>query len=69
MDATFWEEVERSRQMTPEQRFMATLDLIDLVRELNLAGIRSQFPGADEDRVDEIFMERRQLARRLESMP
>ena len=32
MDRDFWEEVERSRRMTPEQRFRSTLDLIDLVQ-------------------------------------
>ena len=48
MDIDFWEEVERSRRMTPEQRFRGTLDMIDLVHELRMAGIRHDLPGADE---------------------
>ena len=47
MDRDFWEEVERSRRMTPEQRFRSTLELIDLVQEFRMAGIRRDFPNAD----------------------
>ena len=45
MDIDFWEEVERSRRMTPEQRFRGTLDMIDLVHELRMAGIRHDLPA------------------------
>jgi hypothetical protein len=47
MDHSFWEEIERSRRMTPEQRFRGTLEMIDLVHELRMAGIRRDFPHAD----------------------
>jgi hypothetical protein len=30
MDDFFWEEVERSRKLTPEQRFLRTLQMIPL---------------------------------------
>ncbi len=46
MDDSFWEEIERSRRMTPEQRFRGTLEMIDLVHELRMAGIRRDFPHA-----------------------
>ena len=51
MDVDFWEEVERSRRMTPEQRFRGTLDMIDLVHEIRMAGIRHDLPGADDSEV------------------
>ena len=52
--------------MTPEERFYGTLEMIDLSRELMTAGIRMQFPDADEDRVREIFTERLRIVERLE---
>lgn len=66
MDPSFHERVERSRRMTPEERFHGTLEMIDLSRELMTAGIRMQFPEADNDRVREIFTERLRIVERLE---
>ena len=37
--------------MTPEQRLRGTLDMIDLVHELRIAGIRRDFPNADHAEV------------------
>jgi hypothetical protein len=69
MDESFWEEVERSRRLTPQQRFLGTFAISDLARKLVMAGIRRQFPDADEQRVLEIFADRCRLARELDLMP
>ena len=65
MDDSFWEEVERSRRMTPEQRFLGTLDMIDLVHELRVAGIRRDFPNADDAEVLAILRKRIEVAEEL----
>lgn len=62
MDADFWEEVERSRRMTPEQRFRGTLEMIDLVYELRMAGIRRDFPNADHAEALALLRNRLELA-------
>jgi len=66
MDASYNDRVERSQRMSPEERFYGTLEMIDLSRELMLAGIRMQFPDADDARVREIFTERLRIVERLE---
>ncbi len=65
MDVDFWEEVERSRRMTPEQRFRGTLDMIDLVHELRMAGIRHDLPSADDSEVLAVLRKRMQSAENL----
>jgi hypothetical protein len=65
MDVDFWEEVERSRRMTPEQRFRGTLDMIDLVHELRMAGIRRDLPGADDSEVLAVLRKRMEIAENL----
>ena len=65
MDVDFWEEVERSRRMTPEQRFRGTLDMIDLVQELRMAGIRRDFPSADDSEVLAVLRKRMEIAENL----
>jgi hypothetical protein len=65
MDADFWEEVERSRRMTPEQRFLCTLELSDLVYEFRVAGIRHDFPDATDKEVRAILRKRIDLVESL----
>jgi len=65
MDVDFWEEVERSRRMTPEQRFRGTLDMIDLVQELRMAGIRHDHSGADDSEVLAVLRKRMESAENL----
>ncbi len=65
MDVDFWEEVERSRRMTPEQRFRGTLDMIDLVHELRMAGIRHDLPSADDSEVLAVLRKRMEIAETL----
>ncbi len=60
------ERVERARQMSPADRVLASLQLFELTSKIMAAGIRSQFPDADDRRVQEILRERLALSRRLE---
>jgi hypothetical protein len=66
MDSSYNDRVERSQRMTLEERFYGTLEMIDLSRELMLAGIRMQFPSADDAQVREIFTERLRIVERME---
>ena len=63
MDPSYSHRVERARRRTPEQRFFDTVEMIDLSRELLNAGVRMQFPEADEDQVRRIVRERIQRLR------
>jgi hypothetical protein len=67
MHESFWDEIERSRKLTEQERSRDTLELIDRVRELNLAGIRMQYPDATPDEVEQILLKRRAIIRDLES--
>ena len=66
MDDSFWHRVERARKRTSEERFLDTLEMIDLSRELMKAGVRMQFPEADEKQVKEILRHRLHLVRTVE---
>ncbi len=65
MDADFWEEVERSRRMTPEQRLHLTAELSDLVHELRMAGIRRDYPNANHAELLAVLRKRIQTAEGL----
>ena len=67
MHASFWEEVERSRELTEQQRARDTLELIDMVRHMNLAGIRMQFPEASDAEVEAIHLKRREIISDVEA--
>ena len=67
IDAIFRERVEKARRMSPADKLLAGPRLFDQVCRRMAAGIRSQFPEADESRVQEILRERLALARRLEN--
>jgi hypothetical protein len=66
-DAIFWERVHKARRMSSNDKLLAGARLFDRACRLMAAGIRSQFPDADERRVQEILRERLALARRLEN--
>ncbi len=68
-DDLFWERVRRARRQSPDEKIRAGLELFDLVCELMSAGIRSEYPDADDERVHELLVERLALARRLEGEP
>lgn len=50
--------IEALRSMTPEQRLLKALELTDEARELTRAGIRAQFPAADDRAVEGMLVER-----------
>jgi len=69
MDASFWDEIERSRKLSGAQRMSESLRLFDEAARRMLAGIKSQFPGISDDEARRIRRERLDLIRRLESLP
>ena len=60
------ERIERARQTSPEEKFFGGARLFDRSCRIMADGIRSQFPEADEHRVQEILRERLALVRRRE---
>jgi hypothetical protein len=66
IDALYREEVIRARRSSPEQKLLSGPRLFDWACEMTKAGIRVQFPDADEQRVLEILKQRLELRRRLE---
>ena len=64
-DEIFRDKVLRARRMSFADKFRAGGDLFDEMREVSLAGIRYQYPGADEATVRQIFAERMRIVRRL----
>ena len=59
------EQIAVFRRMTPEQRFRGTLDMIDLVHELRMAGIRHDLPSADDSEVLAVLRKRMEIAENL----
>jgi len=57
-DELYRDDVRIAREMTPEQKFLAGAELFDYACRITLAGIRSQNPEANEERVQEILRER-----------
>jgi hypothetical protein len=66
VDALYLEEIRRAREMSAEEKLRLGGDLFDEMCERMRCGIRSEFPEADESRVEEILEQRLALARRLE---
>lgn len=66
IDELYREEVERARQMSPEDKLLAGPRLFDWACRITADGIRAQFPDADEQHVQKILCQRVALARRLE---
>ncbi len=67
MDELFRKAVARARQMSADEKMRAGGDMFDELCERMRAGIRFQFPEADNQRVEQILEERLRLARRLEA--
>ena len=65
VDDIYREKVLRARATPPEQKLFAGAELFAMVCELMKAGIRSQFPEAEDSRVTEILQQRLDLSRRL----
>ncbi len=66
IDDLFRERVLRARQESPEEKLLDGPRLFDMCCRIVADGIRNQFPDADEQRVQEILVQRIALMRRLE---
>lgn len=64
-DAIYRDRVERARRQPSWEKFQDALRLHDEVIQRNKAGIRHQFPDADEARVHEILLERLKKLRQV----
>jgi hypothetical protein len=67
MDAAYWQQVERARRMTGDERFREGLALFDRALRLMSDGIRHQFPEATPAEVASIRRERLAINRSCES--
>jgi hypothetical protein len=67
MDAAFWQQVERARRMTGDERFREGLALFDRALRLMSDGIRHQFPQATPTEIAAIRRERLAINRACES--
>lgn len=62
-EAALQKQIEMYRQMTGEQRLQIALGLHELSCEVARSGIRSQFPNATDEEVEQKLRERIALAR------
>lgn len=67
IDELYWDKVRAARAMSPEDKLFSGARLFDFACRITADGIRSQYPDADEARVQEILRDRVALARRLEN--
>ncbi|MCK4341053.1 MAG: hypothetical protein KAY37_04940 [Phycisphaerae bacterium] len=68
IDALYREEVAHARAMSIEEKLRAGGELFDEVCERMRAGIRSQFPDADGENVEQILRRRLDIIRHLEQV-
>ncbi|HEX7447692.1 MAG TPA: hypothetical protein VF306_09115 [Pirellulales bacterium] len=61
----YWQKVKAARAMSPEDKLLAGPRLFERSLRIMADGIRSEYPDANEDRVQEILQERLALLRRL----
>ncbi len=66
VDAVFRDRVRVARAMLPEEKLLAGARLFDRSCRIMADGIRDEFPDADEQRVQQILLERLAVIRRLE---
>jgi hypothetical protein len=66
IDDIYRERVLRARAMPPEEKLLDGPRLFEMACRITRAGIRYQYPEADDQRVEEILKERLALRRRLE---
>lgn len=69
LNAIYRDKVEAARHMSPKEKLFAVAELFDYACEITKAGIRHQFPEADDEEVLRILRERLVLAERLERAP
>ena len=66
IDELYREELREARAMRPEDKLLAGEELFLYACSITMAGIRNQFPSADEDERRRILGARLELQRRLE---
>jgi len=66
IDSLSREEILEARRMSVQEKVLAGPRLFDRVCWMMRAGIRQQYPDADDARVEEILRDRLAIARRLE---
>jgi len=66
IDELYQEEVLEARAMRPEDKLLAGEELFLYVCSVTMAGIRNQFPHADDAEQQRILEERLELQRKLE---
>ena len=54
MDESFWQQVERAKEMTPDERIREGFRLFEQGRDYITTRIRSHFPDASEEEVRDI---------------
>lgn len=62
-EAALQVQIQRYRRMTGQQRLNIALDLHDFACDIARAGIRRQFPGANDQEVDRQLWRRIQMSR------
>ncbi len=67
IDDIYRERVQRARAAAPGEKILDGPELFDWACEWMVAGIRHQFPDADDERVRSIVVQRLALRRRLEN--
>lgn len=68
IDEMYREEVLEARAMTPEQKLLAGEELFLYACSITMAGIRNQFPEANEAERKRILQSRIELQRELDEM-
>jgi len=66
IDAIYRERVLRARLMSPEEKILAGPQLFDYACRIARDGIRDQNPGATDEQVETILLQRLALRQRLE---
>jgi hypothetical protein len=67
-DEIYRDRVRRARRMTMAEKILDGPQLFDMACRISRCGIRSQFPDADEQQVEELLRQRLAIARRLEAV-
>lgn len=65
IDDLYWQKVRAAQAMSPEEKLLAGPRLFERSCRIMADGIRSEFPEAEEDHVQEILRERLARLRRL----
>ncbi len=69
IDELYREELREARAMAPEQKLLLGEELFAYACSITMAGIRNQFPAADEAEQRRILEDRLELLRNLEDRP